>query len=147
MYCYFIYHQERKEYPREANKETPPPHMKLGPQKPAPSVRRETRKEIVPHRKGPEGSLNASALALSKGGKEHLPWECEPEVCRLNSLYQCDLNKTLRHNSVQVASVGGIPRPWQKQMQIPWGGIPSHSRPQTVLRQQQFLGHPVYQLY
>lgn len=54
-------------------KRPPHTHMKLGPQKPAPSVRRETRKEIVPQRKGPEGSLNVSALVLSEGGEEHLP--------------------------------------------------------------------------
>lgn len=39
------------------------------PQKPAPSVKRETRKEIAPHRKGEQGNLNVSTLALCKGGK------------------------------------------------------------------------------
>jgi len=40
--------------------------MKLGPPKPAPSVRRETKKEIVRHRKGPEGQLECLRLGTER---------------------------------------------------------------------------------
>ena len=54
---------------------------------------------------------------------------------------KCDLRnaiiKTLRHNSRHLS--------WCNSLAP--AGIPCHSRPQIVLRQQQFLGHPVYQLY